>query len=94
MIILQSPFQEYIGTDIFLWVYSKYGYKDMIFIENFANFPVFGLHLEFLKMFKGENFTPTWISLYTPVRVIISTDKKFITKFWVRPKMCFSLPDY
>ena len=66
----------------------------MIFIENFANFLFFGLHLKFLKMLKGENFTPTWISLYTPVRVIIKREKKFITKFWVRPKMCFSLPDY
>ena len=78
----------------FNWVYSKYSHKDMTFTKISPIFMFSGRHLEFLKMLKGENFTPIWISLYTPLRVIISREKKFIREFWVRPKMCFSLPDY
>ena len=58
---------------------------DVIFIKNFSNFRVSGRHLEFLKMLNGENFTTTCISLFTPLRVIISREKKFIREFWVLP---------
>ena len=48
-------------------------------------FRFLGYHLEFLKMLKGENFTPTCISLCTPVRVIIGREKKFVREYWVLP---------
>ena len=36
-------------------------------------------------MLKGENFTPTCISLITPLTVIINREKKFIREFCVLP---------
>ena len=66
-----------IGTDIsFQFIAStiiSMNYKYSIFIE-ISPILLFSSHkLEFLKMLKGENLTPTWFSL--PLRVIISTEK-------------------
>ena len=53
-----------------------------------------GRHLEYLKLLKGDRFTPTWISLDTPQGWIISREKKTLSDVRVRWKFGLWLLDY
>ena len=46
-------------------------------------FSAYGGHLEYLKLFKGESFTPTWKYSKRPYRWIIKREKNFTREFWV-----------
>ena len=78
-----------IGTNISLGSIVRIVTKDMIFFKISPIFPFSGRHLEFLKMLKGENFTPTWISLYKPLKVIISREKSLSENFGLGQKCEF-----
>ena len=48
----------------------------------------FGSHLGFLRMLKGESFTPPLERLIRPHRQIIKREKNFNWNFWVLPLHC------
>ena len=85
MIILQSPCQETMVQIFHLGLQQVCLQRYDIYSKISRIFRFLDHNLEFLKMLKGENFTPALISLYTPVRVIISREKKFFREFWVLP---------
>ena len=47
-----------------------------------------GRHIEYLKLLKGDNYTPPQISLYTPQILIIGREKNYIRYVGVTPLGC------